>query len=176
MSQSEQLVPLSPTEIALLRSKNRPALGAAIMMVAVLALFIYYVLKVWLEGSFIIGKGIADLTMLTIVVLVGALLVNSKLKSRGPLKADIREGQKKVIIAPMESQRERATERRFRKMGLLGIFFRNYEIEYKYFVKVKSKEYPVSMEAYYELKPGSFVEIHEGPHSGQPLSVSPAKT
>jgi hypothetical protein len=176
MSQSEQLVPLLPAEISQLKSKSRPALGFSIITVIMLALFSYFVLSAWLAGSFIIGKGIVDLTMLVIVVIVGALIVMFKLKSRGPLKADIREGQKKVIIAPMESQRERSSERRFQPRGLLGMFFTNYGIDYKYFVKVKSKEYPVSMEAYYQLKPGSLVEIHEGPHSGQPLSVSPAKS
>lgn len=74
------------------------------------------------------------------------------LRSRGPLKADIRGGQKKVFVAPMESQREITSQRTFQPRGLIGIFFTNYRIDYKYFVKVKGKEYPVNIEAYYQLK------------------------
>ena len=173
MTQSESLVPLSPEDIALLKRKGRPALGCAIVLVPVLAFITFFVIMVRLEGAALYGWTL-DYILLAIAITVGGLMLLAALKRGRSLKTDIREGHKKVIIAPMESQRESTKQsgniltriiRAFLGVGILGVFFRNDGIHYDYYVRIAGKEYPVGMETYYKMRPGNLMEVQVAPHS-----------
>lgn len=91
--------------------------------------------------------------------------------------------QANIIIAPVQSQRERTTHgamtvvRMLLRLTLIGrlLFSRLDTIHYDYYITVDGREYSVNMQTYYQLRPGQMVEVHLQPGTGRLLGIYPAK-
>ena len=91
--------------------------------------------------------------------------------------------QANVIIAPMQSQREHTISstpvgsflKFLLNITIIGRLLNTDTMGQKYLIMVEDKEYPVSMETYYKLKPGQMVEIHLDSQSGNVLGIYPSK-
>jgi hypothetical protein len=159
---SEKLVALTPEDIAELEKVSHSNAGCWITA-AVASVLGLYIVSLYIGAS-----TITHYILITIGVIVAALCLLMAWVERSSVKADIRENRKKVIAAPMESQRERTyTKIKGRGLG------RRESIQYEYYITVDGKEYKVNMELYYKLKPGDFVEIHLAPRSNHVLKIIP---
>jgi hypothetical protein len=94
------------------------------------------------------------------------------------------ESQEQVIVAPMQSQREHTALggspgggllKTLLNLTIIGRLFNSDTMGQKYLITVEGKEYAVSMETYYKLRPGQMVEVHLEPKTGKVLGAYPAK-
>ena len=81
------------------------------------------------------------------------------------LNKDMRGGCKKVITAPVESQRT-----------VEGDSARGQSDVTSYKITVGGKEYSVPIDMYMKLHPGDVIELHVAPHSGRVFQCAPVKS
>lgn len=154
MTESEQSVLLSPDDVAVLRSQ-KVGLGCMFLIAAAL-----------IVGGILLTLRF-PVPIVTIIYAIAALaffvlLLIGKRVNNSEIEKDISGGKKTIIIAKIEDKRIESSEvKRGPRQG---------EINSKYFMKVKGREYPMGESAYLTIKEGEFVEIQEGPVSKKIIS------
>jgi hypothetical protein len=161
IEQSEKLVRLTPDDIAELKARNVPHICGFVLAVAFAIAFVLYL---FIRADVVNFALVVMCLLSTLFLLVMFRLawVNAAV-----YREDIREGQKKVIINRIESQRTET-----RQNGIpYGPYF--YGWHRLYYVKIGGEEYPVSEKKYSRLKPGQLVEVHLGKYSGTLIQMIP---
>jgi uncharacterized membrane protein len=89
--------------------------------------------------------------------------LRSSIQKVSSFNKDIREGQKKIVVNRIESQRQD-----IRQSGDSD----DPRMVYTYLIKVKAKELEVSEAQYYQCKAGQLVEIQIAPNSNYVFGIS----
>ncbi len=107
---------------------------------------------------FILGLDLIILLIVAAVLLLLAAFIYFMKKKDTLIDKDIREGRKKILIAPIQNKHIKTSDvTSGRRKG---------EIDSKYSMTVNGKKYEMAEKDYLTIKEGEFLEIHEAPHSG----------
>lgn len=110
---------------------------------------------------------LSGLNPIVLLIVAAALLLLAAFiyfmkKKDSLIDKDLREGRKKIIIAPIENKDIKTSDvTSGRRKG---------EIDSKYSMTINGKKYEMAESDYLTIKKGEFLEIHEAPNSGVVIS------
>jgi len=149
MEKSIQTVELTQEDITKLKGSKAGNGCLFVLIFFLVASVVVYILNIY------------SITILlpVIVVLLLLIAVAYYVKKKDSLiDKDLQEGQKKIIIAPIQNKNIKTSD--------VTTGRRKGEIDSKYSMTINGKKYEMSEGDYLTIKNGEFLEIHEAPHSG----------
>jgi hypothetical protein len=155
MTSSEQLLPLTDAERAVLNRKRKRSLIVAPACAALSILLLLVLVGLLLAEFF---------SMLLLTLLLGSvvLAINALLSTIAffRLNRDLREGQKRFVDAPVEAQ------------DIVVPSGGGSSSAYTFWIKAGGRKINVSEEQYYQVKKGDSVQAYVAPYSGTVFGLS----
>ena len=155
MASSEQSLPLTDAERAVLNSKRKRALIVAPASAVLSILLLLALVGLLLAEVF-------SLLLLTLLLFSVAFAVKALVSTIGffRLNRDLREGQKRFVDAPVEAQ------------DIVVPSGGGSSSAYIFWIKAGGRKINVSEEQYYQVKKGDSVQAYVAPYSGTVLGLS----